>query len=269
MPRTSFRDRFLTPPVARAMLSPSGILLAGAGAGVAIATGLPLVVAPIAGVLAWGARVLAAVPRDRPTERIDPFAVPEPWRRFVVEALKAQVRYRQAIAGTEAGAVRDRLETIGERIDDGVEEVWRIARRGAQLVDARATIDDTEVRQELAAVERDASQPSSRGSAVERTAAALRSQLETAARLDATIADARSQLQLLDARLDESVARATELSVRIGDVEELAPVGADVEGLVQEMEALRLALEETTRGAAASLPEPGDPAPGDGQASGR
>lgn len=249
MPRTSWRDRFLTPPVARAMLSPSGIVLAGAGAGVAIATGLPLVVAPIAGVAAWAARVLAAVPRNRPTERIDPFAVPEPWRRFVVEALKAQVRYRQAIAGAEAGPIRERLESIGARIDDGVQEAWRIARRGAQLEDARATIDDAEVRRELDAVQRDAGQGWAAGSAVERTAAALRSQLETAARLDATIADARSQLQLLDARLDESVARATELRVGISDADELAPIGADVEGLVQEMEALRLALEETTRAA--------------------
>lgn len=247
MPRTSFRDRFLTPPVARAMFSPSGILLAGAGAGLAIATGLPLVVAPLAGVAAWAARVLAAVPGGRPTERIDPFAVPEPWRRFVVEALKAQVRYQQAIAGAETGPIRERLESIGARIDDGVQEAWRIARRGAQLEDARATIDDGEVRRELDAVQRDAGEPWAAGSAVERTAAALRSQLETATRLDATIADARSQLQLLDARLDESVARATELSVRIGSADELGPVGADVEGLVQEMEALRLALEETTR----------------------
>lgn len=247
MPRTSFRDRFLTPPVARAIFSPSGILLAGAGAGLAIATGLPLVVAPLAGAAAWAARVLVAVPRNRPGERIDPFAVPEPWRRFVVEALKAQVRYQQAIAGAQAGAIRERLESIGARIDDGVQEAWRIARRGAQLEDARATIDDAGVRRELDAVQRDAGQAGAMGSAGERTAAALRSQLDTAARLDATIADARSQLQLLDARLDESVARATELSVRIGDADELGPVGADVEGLVQEMEALRLALEETTR----------------------
>lgn len=247
MPRPSLRDRFLTPSVARAMFSPSGILLAGAGAGVAIATGLPLVVAPLAGVAAWAARVLVSIPRGRPSARIDPFALPEPWRRFVVEALKAQVHYQRAIAGAQAGAIRERLESIGARIDDGVQEAWRIARRGAQLEEARATIDDAQVRRELDAVERDTGQGWATGSAVERTAAALRSQLDTAARLDATIADARSQLQLLDARLDESVARATELSVRIGDADELGQVGADVEGLVQEMEALRLALEETTR----------------------
>src|SRR6185503_11886082 len=40
--RRSFRDRFLTPPVARAITSPTGILLAGAGASAAILVGLPL-----------------------------------------------------------------------------------------------------------------------------------------------------------------------------------------------------------------------------------
>lgn len=252
----SFKDRFLTPRVAEAMLSPTAILLAGAGASVAIAAGLPLLVAPVVAVGAWGARVLAAVPRRRRTERIDPFALPEPWRGFVVEALKAQVRYQQTVAGAAPGPIRARLTDIGERIEDGVREAWRIARRGAQLVDARAAIDADDARRELARVERDAA--GAAGTAAQRTVEALRSQIETAARLDATIVDVRSQLQLLDARLDESVARASELSVRIGDAEELGAVGADVDDLVQEMEALRLALEETS----------GHHRPGTGQAAG-
>jgi len=236
----SLRDRFLTRRVGEALFSPSGILLAGAGASVAIAAGLPLLAAPVIGAVAWAARVALAVPRNAPRERIDPDALPEPWRHFVVEALRAQARYQQTVATAEAGAIRDRLRDIGARIDDGVHEAWRIARRGAQLVEARRSIDAEEARRDLAGVQ------GRSGTAADRTAQALRSQIESAQRLDATIAEVRSQLQLLDARLDESVARATELSVRIGDVAELAPVGADVEDLVQEMEALRLALEETS-----------------------
>ncbi len=240
----SFRDRFLTRAVSQTLLAPSSILLAGAGASVAIVAGLPLLAAPVVGAAAWALRVLAAVPRNQAREEIDPFALPEPWRHFVVEALKTQVRYRQAITGAEAGPIRQRLGTIGERIDDGVHEAWRIARRGAQLVEARHGIDDADARRELGRVEQE--RPAA-GSASARTAQALRSQIEVADRLDATIDTAREQLQLLDARLDELVARAAELSVRIGDAADLAPVGADVEDLVQEMEALRLALEETTR----------------------
>ena len=55
MPRRSFRDRFFTPPVARAITSPSGILLAGATVSAGILVGLPL-----AGVLAVGAAAFAA-----------------------------------------------------------------------------------------------------------------------------------------------------------------------------------------------------------------
>lgn len=247
MPQLPFRDRFLTPPVARAMTSPSGILLAGAGASVAIAAGLPLLLAPVVGAVAWAARVLAAVPRRETRDRIDPFTLPEPWRGAVVEALKAQVRFDQAVAATEGGPIRERLVAIGRRIDDGIGEVGRIARRGSQLVTARAAIDAEEAATALARIEADAAEPWAAGSRIQRTAEALRAQVETARRLDALVAEARGQLQVLDARLDESVARAIELSVRVDDVDALGAVGADVDGLVDEMEALRQALEETAQ----------------------
>ena len=247
MARLSFRDRFLTPGVARTMMSPGAILLAGAGASIAIATGLPLVVAPVVGAAAWAARVLAAVPRNEPTRRIDPFELPEPWRGAVVEALKAQVRFTQAVEATEPGPIRTRLESIGDRIDDGIGEVHRIARRGVQLSSARAAVDADDAAKQLAAIEPEAREPGSAGSKLERTAEALRAQIATARRLEALVADARAQLQVLDARLDESVARAIELSVQVDDADALGAVGADVDGLVDEMEALRQALEETTQ----------------------
>ncbi len=247
MSQLSFRDRFLTPPVARAMTAPGSILLAGAGASVAIATGLPFLLAPVVGVVAWAARVLAAVPKNTPTARIDPFSLPEPWRNAVVEALKAQVRFDQAVAATEQGPIRARLETIGARIDDGIGEVGRIARRGMQLTAARDAVDADHARKELAAVETDVGQTWAAGSKLGRTADALKAQIDTADRLDALIAEAREQLQVLDARLDESVARAIEFSVQIDGADALGSVGTDVDGLVNEMESLRQALEETTQ----------------------
>ncbi len=245
MSQLSFRDRFLTPRVARAMTAPGSILLAGAGASVAIATGLPLLIAPVVGVAAWAARVLVAVPRNPKTERIDPFDVPEPWRSSVVEALKAQVRFDQAVAATDTGPIRTRLESIGQRIDDGTREVQRIAQRGTQLTAARRAVDAEAATAELATVQRDAGEGWAAGSKLERTAQALQAQIDTAARLDGLIDDARAQLRVIDARLDESVARAIELSVQLDDVEGLRSVDADVDDLVTEMEALRQALEET------------------------
>jgi hypothetical protein len=61
--------------------------------------------------------------------------------------------------------------------------------------------------------------------------------------MDRVLADTRSRLQLLDARRDESVTRAIELSVQSGP-EDLTGLGDDVDGIVTEMEALRQALEE-------------------------
>src|SRR5262245_56393389 len=103
MPRRSFRDRFFTPPVARAITSPSGILLAGATASAAILVGLPVVGVLAVGAGAFAARVAVAIPRDQHRERIDPLALQDPWRRFVKEALDAQKRFDTAVNDAPAG----------------------------------------------------------------------------------------------------------------------------------------------------------------------
>jgi len=64
MARRSFKDRFLTPPVAKAIMSPLGIVLFGVGTAGAVLIGAPLVAAAGVGALVWGGRILAAVPRD-------------------------------------------------------------------------------------------------------------------------------------------------------------------------------------------------------------
>jgi hypothetical protein len=245
MARPSFRDRFFTPPVARAITSPLGILLAGAGVSVGIVVGAPLVAAIGLGVAAWAGRVAVAIPRAPTEERIDPFTLDEPWRRFVQEALQARARFTEAVGRADSGPLRDRLREIADRMETGVRECWRIACRGQALVEARSGIDVGDVQRQLEAVSRDADEPSASGSALARTAEALRAQLETAQRMDAVIADAHSRLRLLDARLDEAVARTLELSVRADDRADLTGLGADVDTLVHDMEALRQALEET------------------------
>ena len=59
----SFRDRFFTPPVARAMTSPSGILAAGVGGAAGMLTGvIPLAVLGV--VAGWAIRVRPRHPTD-------------------------------------------------------------------------------------------------------------------------------------------------------------------------------------------------------------
>jgi hypothetical protein len=50
---------------------------------------------------------------------------------------------------------------------------------------------------------------------------------------------------VINAQLDEAVARAVELSVGGHDVGDLRPLTDDVDNLVNELEALRQGLEET------------------------
>ena len=54
----------------------------------------------------------------------------------------------------------------------------------------------------------------------------------------------RNELESLDVRLDEAVARVTELGTRAGDVAELDEVAASIGNVVRELEALRLGLDD-------------------------
>lgn len=241
MARRSFRDRFFTPPVARAVTSPLGIVLAAVGAAVGILTGGGPVLAAGLAVAAWAGRVVAAVPREPRPERIDPFTLGEPWRRPVQDALQAQARFSEAVAEARHGPLRERMAEIGGRIAHGVDEAWRVARQGQALVEARRRIDTVDARRDLADIDGRTDDASLR------TTEALRAQLASAQRLDATIEETRTRLRLTNARLDEAVARAAELSVAAHDVAQLAGLGDDVEALVTDLEALRLGLEEVSR----------------------
>jgi len=242
--KLSFRDRFLTPKVARAIMSPLGILLAGGGAAAAIVVGLPVVAVAAVGAAAWAGRVAVAIPRNARDAKIDPFTLKDPWRKFVQEAQEAKSKYDDAVKRVEAGPLRDRLSEIGARMDAGLDNCWHVAQQGEELADARAGIDDASTQKELAEVVQSSNQAWAANSDTQRTIESLQAQLASVKRMDDLINDTRNRLRLLDARLDEAVARAVELSVRATDVTELGDLGNDVDSLVGDMEALRQGLEE-------------------------
>ncbi|HEX2038940.1 MAG TPA: hypothetical protein VHF47_04310 [Acidimicrobiales bacterium] len=226
--------RVRTPAVARAVASPSALLLAGAGASAAILAGAALPVVVAAGAGAWLARVLAAVPRRVAPDQPDPFSVGEPWRSFVQDAVQAQRRFRHTVNRMQPGPLRERLGEVGTRIDTAVRTCWRVAKRGDALDAALGQLDPASVRRELEACEED-----------DPAVASLRAQLDTAKRIARVSQDAHDRLRILNARLDEAVARAVELSVQAEEVGDLGPLAGDVDALVGEMESLRVALEET------------------------
>jgi hypothetical protein len=241
-------EQVRTRSVAEAVVSPSAILLAGAGTAVGIATGLgPL--ALLVGAAGWAARVAFAIPRKPADQRIDPFRVGEPWRRFVLDAQQAQKKFEGVVARARSGPIRDRLEAIGRRIGDGVDEAWRIAQQGDQLDDALRSLNEREIHAELVEVHEE--QRLNRGNeatkaSLARTRAAIESQLASAQRLRLVAEDAHNRLRLLNAQLDEAVARSLEISLHAGDVSQLGSLTEDVEGVVGELESLRQALEETS-----------------------
>lgn len=245
---TSFRDRFLTRRTAEAITSPGAIVAAGAGAGAAIVAGAPAVLAAALGAAAYAGVVALRMPRASRRPEIDPARLSDPWRRYVVEALDAADRFDRAVGGARLGPLRTRLQRIADRIDTGVEEVWAIARHGEDLERALRQLEPVAVvRDRLVNVERDLAGPRPDDPHLVQLADALRSQLASTERIAAVATDTRERLRVLDARLDEAVARAVELSLSSADAATIGGLGSDVDDIVGEMEALRLALEETSR----------------------
>ncbi|MEZ5380564.1 MAG: hypothetical protein R2754_02070 [Microthrixaceae bacterium] len=242
----SIRDRFYTRKVAYAMTGPSGILSAGGGAAIGVLVGLGPVGVVVGAVAGWLLRVGAAVGLPRPAggtaERIDPYSLRDRWNRLVRDAQHAESNYVKALHGTPQGPLRDRLEEVRGHITESVTEVWEIAKAGDAVEGARGHINRTAVEAELAETRAMRSQGDT--PSLEATEQALLMQLATADRMDTTLRDSEARLRLLNARLDEAVTRAIELSVSQADATAAGTLRADVAGIVDEMEALRQAMVE-------------------------
>lgn len=188
----------------------------------------------------------AAARRGVGSGPIDPFTLGEPWRFFVRDALQAQGRFNDAVRQARPGPLRDRLTEIGAQLEVGIRRCWATAQEGQALREARKRIDTRQTEARIAQLE-GGGDPNAAS-----TVASLRAQLASAERLDTVTTQAESKLRLLQAQLDESVAKAAELSVRAGDVGELAGLGDEITQVAEQMEALRLALEETSGGPAST-----------------
>ena len=251
MASLSFRDRFYSPPVSRAVTSPSAILALGAGAAIGIVATAPVSVplaivgAIVGGALGYGGRVALALPKKGTGIRIDPFALTDPWRRAVQEAVRSQARFDDAVKAFRKGPLLDTMTTVSGQIEEAISECWQVAQQGQVVADARKRINDREAQWELKQTN-DAIAGGTPNETQTRTIAALQSQLQSAARMDALVARTRDQLGLLNARLDESVTRAIELSVT-NRLEDAGALGEDMDEIVEDLETLRMAFDDVNQ----------------------
>ena len=234
-----------TPAVARAMFSPSAILLGGGAASVAILAGLwPL--APVAALVGWGARVALAIPRKRRAV-INPGRLPAPWKGFVIDAAQAAKRFNDLVRTLPAGPLRSELTEVGERVNEAVRECWEIANRGARLDLARRQLGLSQAAGELDRLKGERGLRAQQGmdiASIDRAINAVQRQIAAGQRIEASAFEARDRLRVLNAQLDEAVAAVVEMSLR-PSAGSAGLVRGQVNGIVDELEALRLALDET------------------------
>lgn len=240
------RDRVLSRAGAEAITAPGAIVAGGVGASVAILAGAPIAVIGAVGAAAYAGIVALRLPRTPQRPKVDPDRLGEPWRGFVREAIDARDRFDRAVTRTRQGPLRERLGTVGDRIDTGVQESFRIAQHGEALEDALRELEPmVAVRRRLEDVEEDLAGERAGDDQLVQLASSLRAQLASTERIAKVARDTRDRLRLLDARLDESVARVVELSLSSGDTSSVGALDSDVDAIVTELESLRLALEET------------------------
>lgn len=237
----SLRVRFLTPATAKALLSWRILLGVGAAAALIVA-GVSIPLAVVAGIVAYGISVYVAMPSPERMPRIDPFTLSEPWRQFVQGAQRAGNRLHDTVDKVADGPLRQRLDDIVARLDSGLADAWQIARRGDEIDEAVRRLDPTALRSKLALLE--AQSTANPSDDVAAAVGSVERQLASADRLKELSQQTAGRLRLTQTRLDELVARASEVSVGALDTD---TYGHDVDDLVVELESLRLAMEETRK----------------------
>ncbi len=194
--------------------------------------GVLVAVLVMVGVVVGAAIAAVRVRHLDPATVIDEFTLTDPWRSFVGRAKSASRRMQEAVASAPDGPTKERLGDLDASVVEGLAEVSAVARRGHEIARARHRVSDDQLTARLA----DATDRTTRDS--------LAAQLAANERMEAAIADAEVRLERLTTQLDEAVTRATELAASGTDGTSLDGVSNDLGDVVDQMEALRQALDE-------------------------
>ena len=172
-------------------------------------------------------------PPPDPMAHVDPGAVSARFAGAVADALEARRRFAGLLAGVREGPVRDRQAAAGERLDAGVLAVWDTARRATDVEHTLATLDPDRVADDY--------KRAKRVEGDDELEAVLAQRFASVQRLLNALDDTEDRLRLLDARLGAAVAGAAEVALGTAGGDAL---GAEMDGVVAELESLRAALHE-------------------------
>lgn len=267
------------PSVVRAAVSPTAVAVTAAGAGIGLALDRSIVLAVVLGAGAWLGRMAVAVAararraraaRPKPAD-VDPWSVPEPWRQLVRQAVTAQSRFDEAVAGWPQGPTRDRLVSLQPRLYAEVEDVGALAHRGATLTGwtpgGTATAGLPSAKQlseqlgQIGAERRTVGrQAPRRDASLARTEEAIAAQLRAVRNAEEAAALVHDRLRLLVAQLDEAVTAVLIMGVEPSG-ESADALSGSLDTILEQITALQQGLADTSSGSldmgpTAALPSP-------------
>lgn len=174
-----------------------------------------------------------SAPRD-PLAAVDPAAVSPRFAPAVAASLDARARFAQVVAGLHDGPARDALTAVGARLDEGVLAVWQTARRATEVERTVTALDPDRVTDDYKRARRSGGDPE--------LEAVLAQRFASVQRLLNALDDTEERLRLLEARLGAAVAGAAE--VALGATAGVEALGAQMDGVVVELDTMRRALDE-------------------------
>lgn len=204
--------------------------------------------------------------RHAGTAAIDPWALPEPWRGLVRDAVNAGRRFEVATAALPAGPLRDHVTALEPAVAKEVRSVWDSARRGAALTggfppgarpEPAASLSERllSIQEERAALEAGAggTRPTGRLAELDRAEQAVASQLRQSKHSESVARWLEDGLRSAITRLEAAVTSLAELGLRPLDPTGGDQLGVSLDSVAEELSALQAGLREV----AGSLPPAG------------
>ncbi|MBX7160096.1 MAG: hypothetical protein K1X95_07380 [Acidimicrobiia bacterium] len=238
--------------LAYSLLSPSTIATTGVVAALAIAGGLPLVIAGAVTAGAYAVKVAAQTFTGKdlseiihPEPRVDLKRLRNPYRAWVERGIDARDRFRDAISRAPEGPLTQRLGGIAEDLGESIASLGRAAERAQQIDDYLVRQPPSSLQLQLSGAEdrlAAASDPEVRPD-LERVVTSLREQVRVAGRLQDFRDRSVSRIETTIAQIDQLTAQLMEVLLTAEDVGDVAGAG-NVDTLVAQLDSVRSAVAE-------------------------